>query len=133
MDARRKGEFKTTFDLVKVIGESVPAIYRRGRIHFATRTFQSLRIAVNDELGTLETALRKGFQALKPGGRMGVIGFHSLEDRIVKKFFRAMVEAKGAKLMNKKPITASEKEVGSNPRSRSAKLRILEKINEVRI
>ena len=88
VDARQKKEIKTTFDLVKIIGDSVPAAYRRGRIHFATRTFQALRIAVNDELGVLKIGLEKGFDLLKVGGRMSVISFHSLEDRVTKRFYK---------------------------------------------
>jgi 16S rRNA (cytosine1402-N4)-methyltransferase len=129
VDSRQKKEIKTTFDLVKIIGDSVPAAYRRARLHFATRTFQALRIAVNDELGVLQTGLEKGFNTLKTGGRMAVISFHSLEDRIVKKFFREKQNKGEARLINKKPILASVEEIKNNPRSRSAKLRILEKIN----
>lgn len=127
--AREKKEIKTTFDLVKIIGDAVPAAYKRGRLHFATRTFQAIRIAVNDELGTLALGLEKGFNLLKKGGRMSVISFHSLEDRIVKRFYK-IKEAEGeGKLINKKVILAKEKEIKENPRSRSAKLRIIEKIN----
>ena len=127
VEAREKKEIKTTFDLVKVISDSVPAVYRRGRLHFATRTFQALRIAVNDELRILQTGLEKGFNLLTVGGRMSVISFHSLEDRIVKKFYK-MVEKEGrAILINKRIILADSEELKSNPRSRSAKLRILEK------
>jgi len=127
VETRAKAEIKTTFDLVKIIGESVPAVYKRGKLHFATRTFQALRIAVNDELGALKIGLEKGFEALKVGGRMSVISFHSLEDRIVKKFYKEREKEGKAKLINKKPITAGEEEIKNNPRSRSAKLRILEK------
>lgn len=127
-EARENGEIKTTFDLVKIIEASVPASYRRGRIHPATKTFQAIRMAVNDELGSLEAGLRNGFDLLGKGGRFAVITFHSLEDRIVKKFFKAQVELGEAKLINKKPIIAKEAEIKQNPRSRSAKLRILEKI-----
>jgi 16S rRNA (cytosine1402-N4)-methyltransferase len=125
VEARKEKEIKTTFDLVKIIERAVPGAYRRGRIHCATKTFQALRIAVNDELGSLEKGLNAGFEALKPGGRMGVISFHSLEDRIVKKFFKEKAKEGVAILMNKKPILAGEEELRSNPRSRSAKLRIL--------
>lgn len=127
-DARQKKEIRTTFDLVQIIGEAVPASYRRGRLHFATRTFQALRIAVNDELGALKEGLLKGFDALREGGRMSVISFHSLEDRIVKKFFKEQEKEGKAKLINKKVILASREEIKANPRARSAKLRILEKI-----
>ena len=135
VDARQKAEIKTTFELVKIIESSVPAAYRRGhakgrasRLHFATRTFQALRIAVNDELGALQTGLEKGFEILKNGGRMSVISFHSLEDRIVKRFYQGKVKEGKAKLINKKPILAGDEELKTNPRARSAKLRVLEKI-----
>jgi 16S rRNA (cytosine1402-N4)-methyltransferase len=128
VDARQKADIKTTFELVKIIESSVPAAYRRGRLHFATRTFQALRIAVNDELGALQTGLEKGFEVLKSGGRMSVISFHSLEDRIVKRFYQNKAKEKKAILVNKKIITASSEEIKNNPRSRSAKLRVLEKI-----
>lgn len=129
VEARKKEKIETTFQLVKIIESSVPGSYRKGRLHFATRTFQALRIAVNDELGVLKEGLEKGFEVLKAGGRMSVISFHSLEDRIVKNFFREKQKQDKAKLINKKPITANIEEIKINPRSRSAKLRILEKIN----
>jgi len=134
VDARQKTEIKTTAELVKIIENAVPAGYKRGhakgranRIHYATKTFQALRIAVNDELGVLKIGLEKGFKVLKKGGRMSVISFHSLEDRIVKKFYKEIEREGFAKLINKKPITATKEEIKNNPRSRSAKLRILEK------
>lgn len=128
VEARKKAEIKTTFDLVKIIAEAVPAAYRRGRLHFATRTFQAIRIAVNDELGALQEGLEKGFEALKVGGRMAVISFHSLEDRIVKNFYKVRTKEKKAILINKKPVLANKEELKNNPRARSAKLRVLEKI-----
>lgn len=124
---REKSRIKTTQDLVRIIDKSVPAIYKRGRIHPATRTFQALRMAVNDELGVLEKGLEKGFAALNAGGRMAVISFHSLEDRIVKRFYKEKEKEGSVILINKKPIQASKEEITNNPRSRSAKLRILEK------
>ena len=130
VDARQKADIKTTFELVKIIESSVPASYRKGRINCATKTFQALRIAVNDELGVLKTGLEKGFSVLKIGGRMSVISFHSLEDRVTKKFYKEKEREGFAKLINKKPIVASGEELRNNPRSRSAKLRILEKINK---
>jgi 16S rRNA (cytosine1402-N4)-methyltransferase len=130
VEARKNGEIKTTFDLVKIIESVVPAVYRRGRIHPATRTFQALRIAVNDELGVLKDGLEKGFNQLKVSGRMSVISFHSLEDRITKKFYKEKEKQGKAKLINKKPILASSEELKNNPRARSAKLRILEKIKQ---
>ncbi len=128
VEARKKQEIKTTFDLIKVIEDAIPAKFRKGKIHFATKTFQAIRIAVNDELGALKEGLEKGFKVLKSGGRMSVISFHSLEDRVVKKFFKEMEVGGKARLINKKVIRAGDEEVKENPRSRSAKLRILEKI-----
>jgi len=128
VEARKKARIENTFDLVKIISQAVPAAYRRGRLHFATRTFQALRIAVNDELGVLQMGLEKGFNALKVNGRMSVISFHSLEDRIAKKFYKKMEKENVARLINKKPIIATKEEIKNNPRARSAKLRILEKI-----
>ncbi len=127
--ARKKKPIETTFDLVSIIEQSVPAPYRRGeRPNCATKTFQAIRIATNDELGALSTGLRKGFTALRPGGRMAVISFHSLEDRIVKKFFKAEADEGRAKLITKKPIVSEKSELTENPRARSAKLRIIEKL-----
>ena len=128
IEARQGKEIKTTNDLVEIIKEAVPAVYRKGKIHFATKTFQAIRMAVNDELGALQEGLQKGFERLSAGGRMSVISFHSGEDRIVKNFFRDMSKDKKGILINKKIITASDEEIRKNPRSRSAKLRIIEKI-----
>jgi 16S rRNA (cytosine1402-N4)-methyltransferase len=127
VEAREEKEIKTTNDLVEIISEAVPAVYRRGKIHFATKTFQAIRMAVNDELGALREGLEKGFAKLSSGGRMSVISFHSGEDRIVKNYFRDKAKEKKAILINKKPIVASSEETSKNPRSRSAKLRIIEK------
>jgi len=123
--SRQEKKIETTVELVKIIENAVPAGYKRGRLHFATRTFQALRIAVNDELRTLSTGLALGFDALLIGGRMSVISFHSLEDRIVKKFCKEKQKEGIAKLINKKPILATKEELKENNRSRSAKLRIL--------
>jgi 16S rRNA (cytosine1402-N4)-methyltransferase len=128
VEGRKKKKIETTFDLVKIISESVPATYRRGRLHPATKTFQALRIAVNDELRVLKDGLEKGFCKLKVGGRMVVISFHSLEDRIVKRFYKELEKDGKSKLINKKPILVNDEELKNNPRSRSAKLRVLEKI-----
>ena len=128
MEVRKEKEIKTTNDLVEIISEAVPAVYRRGKIHFATKTFQAIRMAVNDELGALREGLEKGFERLSLGGRMSVISFHSGEDRIVKNYFRDKAKEKKAILINKKPIVSSSEETAKNPRSRSAKLRIIEKI-----
>lgn len=128
VERRTIQSIETTNDLVEIILKAVPASYRRGKIHPATRTFQAIRIAVNDELGALKDGITKGFEMLAPGGRMAVISFHSLEDRIVKDFFREMKNEEKAVLITKKPIVPSDEEVRSNPRSRSAKLRIIQKI-----
>lgn len=123
---REKKQFATSMELAEVIKGTVPPAYRRGKIHPATRTFQALRIAVNDELNALKDGLAKGYERLSSGGRMAIISFHSLEDRIVKNFMRDMTKRDGG-TTSKKPITATAQEIAENPRSRSAKLRILEK------
>ncbi len=149
VEARKKKKIETTFDLVKVIEDAVLGIYKKGhakgrasrlprKLHCATKTFQALRIAVNDELGALAMGLKKGFDVLKKGGRMSVISFHSLEDRIVKRFYKQKEKEGEAKIIparnefhsggNKKVILASENEVKSNPRARSAKLRIISRL-----
>ncbi len=117
--------FRRTCDLVTLI-ESVLG-RGRGRIHPATKTFQALRIAVNDELGALTQGLHGAWDRLSEGGRIAVISFHSLEDRVVKRFFREQAHRRHASLLTKKPITPSEEELRQNPRSRSAKLRIAQK------
>ena len=125
---RSKGEIKTTRELVKIIEEAVPKTYLHKRIHPATKTFQALRIAVNDEIESLRDGLRKGFEHLTTRGRMAVISFHSIEDRIVKNFFRERAKGGIARLITKKPITPTQEELTENPRSRSAKLRVIEKL-----
>ncbi|MEK7081364.1 MAG: 16S rRNA (cytosine(1402)-N(4))-methyltransferase RsmH [Patescibacteria group bacterium] len=126
--ARKEKMIETTSELVEIIGSAVPAWYRKQRTHHATKTFQALRIAANDEINALNEVLSKGFESLAPGGKMGVISFHSGEDRIVKTFFKNMAKEGRGKLITKKPIVPSREEVVSNPRSRSSKLRVLEKI-----
>ena len=132
---------RTTHELVAVIEKASP---RHGdRVHPATQTFQALRIAVNDELAAVEKTLPQAVAALRSGGRCAVISFHSLEDRIVKEYFREQSkdivnppyeriyeeERKAVvKIINKKPIVASDEEIKDNPRSRSAKLRVVEKL-----
>jgi 16S rRNA (cytosine1402-N4)-methyltransferase len=127
VEARAKAPIKTTSDLVTVIKAAVPARYTHGPIHPATRTFQALRIAVNDELGALEEGLRAAYTALAKEGRIAAVSFHSLEDRIVKQFFKAKAMEDAATLITKKPTLPAEQEIRSNPRSRSAKLRVLQK------
>ncbi len=120
--------FETTFDLVEAVRAATPSVYHRGKLNPATRTFQALRIATNSELSALEEGLIKGFQHLNFGGRFVVISFHSLEDRIVKQFFKEKIERGEAKAITKKPIIPTDLEIKMNPRSRSAKLRVIEKI-----
>ncbi|ABA22804.1 methyltransferase [Trichormus variabilis ATCC 29413] len=123
-----KRPFHTTTELAEAIASSVPPKYRYARIHPATRVFQALRIVVNDELKSLETFLEKAPKALVPGGRIAIISFHSLEDRLVKHGLR---NSPSLKVLTKKPIIATEAEIANNPRSRSAKLRIAEKKAEM--
>jgi 16S rRNA (cytosine1402-N4)-methyltransferase len=123
--ARTTKPIETTTELAEIIKNAVPAFARFGRIHPATKTFQAIRIAVNDELGALREGLQKGFARLKPEGRMAVISFHSLEDRIVKEFFKARVQEGLGTLVTKKPLTPGDEELLRNPKSRSAKLRII--------
>ncbi|MEG4319955.1 MULTISPECIES: 16S rRNA (cytosine(1402)-N(4))-methyltransferase RsmH [unclassified Microcoleus] len=117
--------FETTTELAGAIASSFPPKQRNGRIHPATRTFQALRIAVNSELTSLDTFLNQAPKWLKPGGRIGIITFHSLEDRPVKHQLRA---ADCLQVLTKKPIVPQSEEVARNPRSRSAKLRLAEKL-----
>ena len=133
--ARRQHPLQTTQELVEVIRRAVPAPYRHGRIHYATRTFQALRIAVNRELEVLEGALRDAADVLAPGGRLCVISFHSLEDRIAKQTIRALSRGSHASLApcTKKPIVPSENERRANPRARSAKLRVAERVSVGRL
>ena len=124
---RRRHPLETTTDLVRIIERSIPAAVRRkSRIHPATRIFQALRIAVNNELENLQRALTVGVERLAPGGRFAVISFHSLEDRIVKRFFRERLKTGQAQQIWG-PIRPSLEECAQNPRARSAKLRALSK------
>jgi 16S rRNA (cytosine1402-N4)-methyltransferase len=117
---------KTTFDLVEVIENSTPNFYHHGRIHPATRTFQALRIAVNDELNSIHKGLEASLKILSSGAKIAVISFHSLEDRIVKNFFRDNKNT--LKILTKKPVVPAQVEVLNNPRARSGKLRVAQKI-----
>lgn len=143
VDYRREKSIETTGQLAEIIKNAIPAAARRSGPHPARRVFQALRIAVNNELGVLEEVLGLATAVLNPGGRLAVISFHSLEDRLVKQFF--VEQAKGCicpknlpvcqcgrvpalKIINKKPIVASEAELKDNSRSRSAKLRVAEKL-----
>jgi 16S rRNA (cytosine1402-N4)-methyltransferase len=127
---RGRGRITGTARLAEIVALAVPPAYRHGRIHAATRTFQALRIAVNDELGRIDRALGSAWKLLGRGGRMAAISFHSLEDRIVKRFFREFAHVEGdgkALLLTKKPVEPTPEEIAGNPASRSAKLRVVEK------
>jgi len=128
VEARLEKEIKTTFDLVEIIQKAVGKFYKGKKINPSTRTFQALRIATNSELSNLEKVIEKGFNYLSTEGRMAIITFHSLEDRIVKKAFVDLKEKEQAIIITKKPIIPSDEEIKFNPRSRSSKLRLIKKI-----
>jgi len=125
---RKQKRIISSFELIDVIKRAVPIWYKRRRIHCATKTFQALRIATNSELENLRKALPVALNALKPQGRMVIISFHSLEDRIVKTFLKENHQKGLLKILTKKPCIAKDEEVRANPRSRSAKLRAATKI-----
>ena len=143
-EAREAGAITTAAQLADIVYHAVPEAYRHGKIHPATRTFQALRIAVNGELERLSEALDNALKVLAPGGRIGVITFHSLEDRIVKNFFRDKEKdcicpdsaprctcGRNHRMVNiitKKPVVPSDKEIKENAASRSSKLRVAEKV-----
>lgn len=125
VEARRTKKIDTAGELVELIRQAYPAKARHGRTHLATRTFQALRLAVNDMMGALSRALEVGPALLKPAGRIGVIAFHSLEDRPVKHAFRELAREPRYTLVTRKPIFASDEEIARNPSARSARLRVL--------
>jgi 16S rRNA (cytosine1402-N4)-methyltransferase len=142
---RQKGAITTTAALTELVERAVPAVYRHGPIHPATRTFMALRIAVNQELSRLPDLLEDALAVLEPGGRLGVISFHSNEDRLIKNFFREnnrdctcppqapTCQCGGKRKVNvltRKGITAGDDEIKRNPPSRSARLRVAEKVKE---
>jgi len=131
VERRADKPFATTLELAEVVRDSVPAAYRRGKTHPATKTFQALRIAVNDELGAVSAGVKGAWSLLSCGGRIAVISFHSIEDRLVKHLFAALVKKGEGKLVYKKPLTPSLHEIKANPSARSAKLRVIEKTCEV--
>jgi len=142
--AGRRGSVATTAALVELVNQAVPAAYRYGQIHPATRTFLALRVAVNGELSGLPDLLEGALRVLEPGGRLGIISFHSLEDRIVKNFFRrksmdctcppevpsCRCTGRTVRLLTRKGVTPDEAEIKQNPPSRSARLRVVEKIKD---
>jgi 16S rRNA (cytosine1402-N4)-methyltransferase len=125
---RSRARIATTKSLADIILRALPKGYTRGRIHPATRTFQALRIAVNEELESLSLGLEVCFRMLKKGGRLCVISFHSLEDRLVKNKFKSLGLEKEGIILTKRPLTASDEECAANPRSRSAKMRAIERV-----
>lgn len=126
---RRKGEkIKSTLQLVGIIKEATPGWYHHNKTHFATRTFQALRIAVNDELNNFRSALPQALEIINREGKLVAISFHSLEDRIVKEFLKEKERNGELKILTKKPIVPGEEEIKNNPRSRSSKLRAAIKI-----
>lgn len=126
---RRRGAISTTGQLARIVTESLPYSRRHRRIHPATKVFMALRVAVNGELDELEAGLNDAVSMLQNGGRVGVISFHSLEDRIAKNVFREFAQKGALKILTKKPVTASDPEVTENLRARSAKLRAAVKIS----
>lgn len=143
--SRKGGKIESSKALADIIWNAVPASYRYGAIHPATRTFQALRIAVNSEIEHIPSALQNAFNCLNPGGKLGVITFHSLEDRIVKNYFRNLGKScvcppeypscrcggsPCAEILTRKPVEPSEAEVKMNSPSRSAKLRVVKKIRD---
>jgi 16S rRNA (cytosine1402-N4)-methyltransferase len=125
---RKREKILTTFQLIEIIKKSVPNWYLHQKRHFATKTFQALRIAVNDELNKIAMVLPVAFEILEPKGRIVTISFHSLEDKIVKDFFKKIAKEKKAIILTKKPIVPSFEEIKTNPKSRSAKLRAVIKL-----
>jgi 16S rRNA (cytosine1402-N4)-methyltransferase len=128
VERRKVKPFATTLELVEVVRDAVPAAYRRGKIHPVTKTFQALRMAVNDELRALEQGLRGAWRLLACNGRMAVITFHSIEDRAVKRLFAELVKEGAGELLYKKPLVPSATEITRNPSARSAKLRVITKV-----
>ena len=145
VEARNFGKITSSKELADIIWKAVPSNYRYGKIHPATRTFQTLRIAVNSELSRLPKVLHSAFNVLATGGKMGVITFHSLEDKIVKNYFRNLgkqcvcppekpiCECGGkicAEILTRKPVEPTDEEVKVNSPSRSAKLRVVRKLRD---
>lgn len=127
VETRKDNPIQTSQQFVDIIKSATPAAYHHGRLHFATRSFQGLRMAVNDELGVIDRGIRSAWSHLNSGGRIAVITFHSIEDRAVKRLFAEFVAGGGGELVFKKPRGPSKEEVAANPRARSAKLRVIQK------
>jgi 16S rRNA (cytosine1402-N4)-methyltransferase len=123
----RARPIRSTAELAQIVSAAAPSM-KGDKIHPATRTFQALRIRVNNELGEIQSLLKSAGSLLKPGGRLVLISFHSLEDRLVKDAFREAARTKEFEILTKKPVVAEEQEQMRNPRSRSAKMRVAEKV-----
>jgi len=128
VEERRTKEITTTFELVEIIKKATPYFYHHGRLHPATKVFQALRIAVNDELNNLDKFLPQALNILATGGKLTIISFHSLEDRIVKNFLKEKKQEGLIEILTKKVIRPGDEEIAKNPRARSAKLRAAIKI-----
>ncbi|ACO04814.1 MAG TPA: 16S rRNA (cytosine(1402)-N(4))-methyltransferase RsmH [Persephonella sp.] len=128
VEARKKKRIETTKELAQIVYNVYPPPLRRGRIHPATKTFQAIRIEVNNELEEIKEGVNKGIDLLEKGGIIAVISFHSLEDRIVKNIYRERKRLKDIEILTKKPITPGTEEIRENPPSRSAKLRVAKRI-----
>ncbi len=129
VETRRRERIVTTKQLAEAVEQGTPSWYHHRRIHPATKTFQALRIATNDELGALRDGLTAAMDRLTQGGRIAVITFHSIEDRIVKSFMKDAAYAGRGSVVTRKPVIPSESELSANPRARSAKLRVFERCN----
>lgn len=128
VESRKKSKINNSQQLAEIISSAIPKKFWSRRINPATKTFQALRMETNGEIENLENFLQKSVELLKVGGRLIVVSFHSLEDRAVKIFFKKITLSESFKIVTKKPVAAQEDEIGVNNRSRSAKLRVLEKI-----
>lgn len=128
IQTRKLRTIRTAEDLANIVASAYPRS-NKSKIHPATKVFQALRIAVNDEINSLEQSLPSAFEILSPDGRLVVISFHSLEDRIVKNYFRDLVSQNVAEQLTKKPLIPTDEEITRNPRSRSAKLRAIQKLD----
>lgn len=126
--ARRQQRIETSLQLANIVAGALPPAARHKRIHPATKTFQALRIAVNDELGALSAFIENAAQLLHTGGTLAIITFHSVEDSLVKQTFRTLLHHSLVELVNKKPLTPTSSELRNNPRARSAKLRAIRKV-----
>lgn len=133
VEARRQAPIRTTTALADIVARAIPRGAWPRHIHPATRTFQALRIAVNEELTGLGPALEGAVDLLRPGGRIAAISFHSLEDRIVKQTWRQLAASGRGRILTKRPVTPGEAEIAANPRARSAKLRAMERAPEARV